>query len=192
MTNDQELWEDIDEREILTGDQDDIPSRAKVWSIRILSILLIVLVLSWVFVMFPIRDILIGMHIGRVPTTQQSVYILQGDGITIEFTPQVYYQIQDIYAQYQKTEISICLSAQKTASVYTVTDWYMPTIIQSSFDSVTFERCDDTTSIYLHTHPYRRCAPSQTDKQTLQSIQEYKPHAIMLIMCEPNRFTIIQ
>jgi len=50
--------------------------------------------------------------------------------------------------------------------------------------------CSAETKIMLHSHPYKSCVASDTDINTLAKTKKSNPDFLMVIMCEPARFSV--
>ena len=110
--------------------------------------------------------------------------------MNIIFEEKILEQIQAIYLQNQEVEIVACLAGQKDGEDYQIDEFYVPHTTDQTFDHVSFEPCSQETLILLHSHPYKRCIASEQDIETRDEIKQENQHALMIIMCEPDRFSV--
>lgn len=166
-------------------------SRLKKFYLWLVGIIAVILMLSYVFVTFPIADIIIGKVdsqvlvgntlAGNTPETKD---------LHLEFEQSVLEQLQSYYLNNQQTEFSVCLGGMVVNKGYRITSLYFPTTYKRLFNQVTFEPCSADTLILLHSHPYKRCSASATDLRTLKKSQQENPSTLMLVMCESSRFAV--
>ena len=177
----------LEDLQTLQLDEKEIPQKSPFLTIilPLAAILSILLMVSFIFVTFPIADILLGKAEsqslqGNTLALNQYQIIFENDTLT---------NLQSFYLQQQKVEWSACLEGTKESNIYHITHIYQPSMHQQSFNHVSFASCSSDTLIFVHTHPYKRCQASQTDRDTLQNIQQEHPDTLMLVMCEPTRFS---
>ncbi|MFH1276465.1 MAG: hypothetical protein ABIH82_05120 [Candidatus Woesearchaeota archaeon] len=151
------------------------------------GIFLILMMISFVFVSYPISDIIRG-QLESNPIKGNKIIL---DDFTIVLNNGTNEQLQDIYKNEQKVEFSICLIGTKdqTTDDYYITSLYEPPQ-QAIFNQVSFQSCSNDTLIMLHSHPYKSCLASETDLNTLKNSQEDNPNMLMVIMCQPDRFSV--
>ena len=150
------------------------------------AIFLVLLMVSFTFVTFPISDILVGIL--QSNPLEDNTLIL--DGFEIIFDQSTLSQLQSIYFAEQEVEFSVCLSGEKRGANYHISDLYQPEMFEQTFNHVSFAPCSQDTLLLLHSHPYKRCAASETDLNTLTSTQKLNPDILMVVMCEPGRFAV--
>ncbi len=156
-------------------------------SIFTVGVLMVFLMLSFTVVTFPIADIIRG----QLESNPLENNIIELDEFTIIFASQTLDELQTIYFNTQETEFSVCLSGEKTLQGdYFIDELYVPTTHVQTFNHVSFEPCDEETLIMLHSHPYKSCLASDTDLNTLEKTKVYNPDILMVVMCEPARFSI--
>lgn len=163
-----------------------LPPGVKRIILLVLGILSIALLLSYIFVTFPVGDILRGKLVSKVLDGNK----LELREFTLFFENNTATELENYYHQQQKAEFSLCLQGKKEGSDYVVTSFYQPKMYRQAFNQVSFEPCDERTLLILHTHPYKRCVASQTDLNTLKKMQERSPDVLMVVMCEPKRWTV--
>ena len=161
------------------------PSPWKKAAVIGIGFLLIIFILSLVFVEYPISTIIRG---------QLESNPLEGNAIVVEnfsiiFDTPTQDQLLDIYHKEQQVEFSVCLLGYKEGNDYFIDHLYLPKQT-ATFSHVSFEPCREDTLIMLHSHPYKSCLASETDLKTLQESQETNPELLMVIMCEPDKFSV--
>jgi proteasome lid subunit RPN8/RPN11 len=158
--------------------------------IVIIGLILATLIASYIFAGFPLSGIIRG-QLESSPLENNIVIV---DNITLVFEDSAKEVIEQYYFSEQETEFSLCLFGEKLEedgmAVYHITDLYQPKQYQQTFNHVSFESCLPETLILLHTHPYKSCLASDTDINTLRRMQENNPDVLMLVMCEPARFSV--
>jgi len=161
-------------------------SRFKKILIVAVGVFLVLLMLSFVFVTFPIADIIAGFF--ESSPIQGNVISLGNFSISLE--NETYEILNDTYFKNQKNEISACLMGYKVENVYHIPSLYMPETYLQTFSEVVFQPCSNNTLIMLHTHPYKECVASETDFETLNKTKKEDPGVLMVVMCESNRFAV--
>lgn len=159
--------------------------------IKILSLVMAIMFVMWIFAGFPIG----GIIRGQLESTELESGFLKLDNFTIEFEESVLSELLGLYYTNQATEFSVCLLGEINKNIllkdkYLINELYMPVTYQQTYSHVSFESCNSSTIIMLHTHPYKSCLASQTDLDTLESSQVLNPEMVMLVMCEPERFSV--
>jgi len=162
------------------------PSKLKKLFIIMGGLCLILLMLSFTFVSFPISDIIRG----QLESNPLKDNIIQLENFAIIFENNTLEELQQIYFTEQKNEFSVCLSGNKENQEYHINSLYQPEMYEQSFNHVTFQPCSQDTLIMLHSHPYKSCLASDTDLNTLKQTQLNNPDVLMVIMCQPDRFSI--
>ena len=175
---------DINEQELL----DKKPSKIKKVIVIFIGFFLLILMVSY-FYSFPLFDI-ISSRLESKPILNNTINL---DNISIIFSDDSFTLLQEIYFNNQKTEFSACLSGKKSIAdkiIYDITSLYEPKIYSRSLTHVSFKPCSQETLIILHSHPYKRCLASGTDLETLEKTKELNQDVLMVIMCEPSRFSV--
>ena len=153
------------------------------------AILIAVLVMSYIFVTFPIGSIIEG----QVESAAISGDVVIYGNISIAFENSTGDALKKDYFGQQKNEFSLCLlgNVEKNKNLtYHVKTFYRPETVSKSFSEVVFRPCSADTIILLHTHPYKSCLASEEDIRTLNESKKLNPDVIMAIMCEPERFSV--
>ena len=180
-----DILDDLREIDLAAPEKPD--SKVKRLIITIMSIFLVVLMLSYIVVSYPISDIIRGQLESN--PLQDNKIILQD--FTIHLENKTYQQLRTIYHQEQKKEFSVCLLGKKEENKYFITSLYFPKQ-EGVFNQVHFEPCSSDTLIMLHSHPYKSCLASKTDLETLRKSQEKNQELLMVVMCEPDRFSVYE
>jgi len=154
--------------------------------VLVIVLFLVALVFSFVFVTFPIDNIIASIIESKVLDDN----VISLDDFSIVFEDSSEDVLQDWYFAEQRVEFSACLLGFKKSGDYHITDLYKPKMFSQSYDHVSFESCSKDTLILFHTHPYKSCLASPTDLNTLEKTQKVNPDMIMVIMCEPERFSV--
>ena len=114
------------------------------------------------------------------------------DDFSIVFLDDILVEIQEEYQKNQKVEFAVCLLGEKNNENYNIKKVHYPEIYSQSFNHVSFQSCPDESLIILHSHPFRRCIASQQDIITLEETKSRNKDFLMVIMCEPNRFSVYE
>nr|MBA4405183.1 hypothetical protein [Nanoarchaeum sp.] len=165
--------------------EDEKPSKWNRFFIFFIGIFLIILILSYFLISYPLFPILESLFESRI--SQDNKIIL--DNFSIIFKNDTYRELQELYYSNQSTEIAVCLIGEKKID-YFIYSLYSPETIEQSFDHVRFKSCTDDTLIILHSHPFRKCIASEQDLKMLNETKQSNNQSIIIIMCEPNRFSI--
>jgi hypothetical protein len=159
--------------------------------VKFLSVVMAIMFVMWIFAGFPIG----GIIRGQLESTELESGVLKLDNFTIEFEESVLSELLGLYYENQATEFSVCLLGEIDENIllkdkYLIDELYVPVTYLQSYSHVSFESCNSSTIIMLHTHPYKSCVASQTDLDTLESSQVFNQEMVMLVMCEPERFSV--
>lgn len=177
-----------DEKELLDGVEDD--KAPKGWSNTtktVAAVLLSVVMATYIYLFPTLYDAILGW-------TQSEVVInktVSGENATIVFSDQVLNNLYDIYGEFPDEETALCMNGSKNRGTYRITSFTQPRIYSQSYGHVNHAPCPNTTLVVFHTQPQRQCLPSGTDRETLRTVQQRNDDSIMLIMCAPNRFTVV-
>ena len=178
----KEILEDIKELE----QEEHEESKLKKIFLYIGGILLALLVVSYIFVSWPMSSIISG----QLESDSVKENILKTDDLTIIFEENTYDLLKEWYFDEQSVEFSACLLGEKKGKEYHITSLYQPNIFYQAFNEVRFEPCKKETLILLHTHPYKSCIASEQDMKMLNKSKEENPEVIMVVMCEPDRISV--
>jgi proteasome lid subunit RPN8/RPN11 len=151
-----------------------------------LGIILVLLVVSYIVVSFPVGNILRGQIESR-PLLNEKIQL---KNFSIMFEKDTEKIVESYYLNERRVEFSLCLSGRKEKGEYIIDIVYQPRQIEQSFNHVTFEPCKENDLIILHTHPYKSCLASQTDLNTLEKSKEKNQDVLMVVMCEIDRFSV--
>ena len=152
-----------------------------------ISLFLILLMTSYIFVSYPIANIISG----KLESSPIENGIIELEEFQILFDKATLNHLKTIYRNEQKVEFSVCLSGEiLNKETYYITKLYQPKMYQQTFNHVSFAPCTKDSLIMLHSHPYKSCLASQTDLDTLSKSKTINQNLIMVIMCEPERFSV--
>ena len=172
------------------GEEDLHHSILKRISIGVMGLVLILLMVSYIFAGFPLSGIIRG-QLESSPLEGNQVVV---DDITLIFLNGTKDLIDEYYFSEQKTEFSLCLRGEVLPSlhgeVYSISSLYQPKQFEQTFNHVSFEPCSEETLVIFHTHPYKSCLATSTDLNTLENTQEINKNVLMVVMCEPKRFSV--
>ena len=157
----------------------------------LLGLFLVVLMISYIFAGFPLSGIIRG-QLESSPLENNMVEV--SDDLILIFENGTHEQIKELYFSEQKNEFSLCLLGSYnnigSQRIYSIDSLYQPTHFIQTFNHVSFEPCSSDTLILFHTHPYKSCLASNTDLETLEKTKSRNPNTLMVVMCEPNRFSV--
>src|SRR3989344_6667078 len=160
-------------------------SRLRKVAIIIGGVILSLLIVSLIVVSYPISDIIKG-QLESIPWQGNKIIL---ENFTIIFKGETQRQLSVIYSREQKVEFSACLIGEKREDRYLISSLYLPEQT-AVFNHVSFEPCHEDTLIMLHSHPYKSCLASETDLETLRKSKDFNQNMLMVIMCEPDRFSV--
>ena len=188
VTTIEEDIEDFLEQES-ADEQEFFPSWIKKTFFISMAVFCVLLITSLIYVQYPVANIILGqIHSQAIDTTTR---ILEIDNTTLLFTQDLVDMMFATYRDNLNVETSLCLEGTTDGRVYNIISAYEPVIFSQSYTHVSHAPCSDETIVMFHTHPYKSCLPSEQDLLTLQRNQELRnPDIVMLIMCEPNRFSL--
>lgn len=153
-----------------------------------ISVFLLLLILSYFLVSYPLFPILESVFESETSKDNQILI----DDLSIIFNEKSYSDLQLLYKKDQSVEFAACLIGEKDRKEYSITEVYQPEMTDQSFNHVSFKPCKQGDLILLHSHPYRRCIASQQDLITLNKTKQTNSNILMIIMCEPNRFSVYE
>jgi len=152
-----------------------------------ISLFLITLILSYFLISYPIYPILESLFESK---TIDNNRIILDNNTSLTFINNTYNILKNLYYENQSVEFVSCLLGSKNGKEYKINYLIIPSIIDQSFNHVQFEKCPPDTLAIIHSHPFRRCIASEQDLVTLEELKERNHDILMVIMCEPGRFTI--
>ena len=179
------IQEDLEEIALNEHEEHKEPKYKKIL-IKVGSVLLSLLMISYIFVTFPIGDLVASLS----ESDELSGNIIDTGDFLIVLESNTRERLIHSYFNEQEKEFSVCLSGEKRGDDYYIDDLYFPKMYTQTFNHVTFESCTKDTIMMLHTHPYKSCIASDTDINTLRKSQVNNPDMLMVVMCEQNRFSV--
>jgi proteasome lid subunit RPN8/RPN11 len=165
---------------------DEEESKLKKVFVFVIGVILILLMVSFIFVGYPLGSILEG----QIESNPLKGEVIKLDDFSIIFAKSTLERLQEIYFSEQEVEFSVCLLGEKIDEDYFITSLYQPKMFDQTFNHVSFESCSSETKIILHSHPYKSCLASDTDINTLKNTRVKNKEALMVVMCEPKRFSV--
>lgn len=162
-------------------DEEEYEEKKKGPLVIIVSIILILLMLTFLLPMERLGSIVESKKIN-------SNYMIElDDDYKIFFLKNVYEKVRDEYLN-SSTEIKMCLLGETNNKMFVITDYYMPRIISSTYDSVTSEVCNTETIISLHSHPGEWCIFSKTDINSYKKLRERNNQSFIGLICGVDSF----
>lgn len=155
--------------------------------IIVLAIFLIVLTLSYFLTNPTARSVFLGLLESSKLNENQ---LTTRDDIIINFSPDVLEELNFLQDSNKEKEFKACLSGEVNNKVYTINSIYEPIIFLQEYDKVVSEPCNKETLIDLHSHPLKHCLPSEKDILSFNRFKEKNLKALMVIMCEKDRFNV--
>jgi len=159
-------------------------SKIKKIIIKILAIFLIILMLTFFLTSTHTRLTLAGL------IESSNMDNLKIKNTNIIFNNEVKKELNKLYHQNLELEFKVCLSGNIEENTYYINQIYQPETYHQSYNKVIAEPCKDTDLISLHSHPHLRCIPSEQDLKNHNNLKQKNPKALMMIMCEENRFNV--
>lgn len=178
-----EIVEDFENEDF---DEDESPSILYSVLFYFSVFLMLILMVSYVWISFPLFDVISG----RMASDVIQGNVLRTNDLTVHFQNDTLNEVLGAYYSNQDVETSLCMEGSVSDNNYFVSNVYEPEIFSQSFRHVTHARCSDDTILMFHTHPYQRCEASPQDIRTLESNQEINPEIAMIIMCGSDRFSV--
>jgi len=112
------------------------------------------------------------------------------DDIILNFDPKIIETLDQLHKENIGLEFKACLSGTEENKIYNITSIYEPVTFLKEYDQVISEPCKENTLISLHSHPLKHCLPSAQDIKTFNKFKEKNSKALMVIMCEKERFNV--
>ncbi len=165
-------------------EEEEKPSIIKKVIIIILAIFLIILILTYLLTNSEIRSIVESLLLSSKISENKVVL----KGINITFTNESYDKLISIYNDNLDKEFKVCLYGKIENNNYVIEEVIQPKTYLQTFNSVIADKCDDDALIDLHSHPFRRCIPSDVDVKHYLENKKYNSDLILGVMCEKDRF----
>ena len=155
--------------------------------VKIISIFLLGLILSYLLLGYPIYPIIASNY---------DSHSIEGNTIFTEdanivFLVDTYDILKEHYLKNEEVEISACLNGY-VENNYFIEEVFFPEVITKSVNSITFKSCPEETIIWLHSHPYKKCIASKQDLNTLDKQKNNNKKIAMVIMCSETQFNIYE
>lgn len=167
---------------------DEEPEESKLKKVFVIaiSIILLLLFLFYLFIT-PLGDKIISLISSEKAQENQIDFSFNNKLIFLNNSLE---QLKKIYLSNQRVEFKACLKGNKLDNTYFVNSLYIPKTFSQKFNQVVSEPCSSDSLVSLHSHPYKSCSPSQQDFNSFNEFKKQNKEALMIIMCEPNRFSI--
>ena len=111
--------------------------------------------------------------------------------IKIKFINDSLEKIQREYFENQEREIKACLYGEIEDNTYIISAVEFPKIFSANVFHVSSGSCPISAIADLHSHPKNSCIASPQDISNLERRRTYQKDYVMLIMCNTDRFTLI-
>lgn len=178
---------DVDD--ILMEGEEAKPSVVAKILLGIVAVFLIFLIVSYVLVDPSVLDIFEGLvESERLNVTTMEV--VMRDGRVVRFEREAYNQLTSVYLENERHEFKACLGGEVDGASYVIKKVVIPETIEQSVFHVRAVECPSEALVVLHSHPYKRCVASAQDVNNLRAFQERNADAVMMVMCETDRFSI--
>ncbi len=169
--------------------EEDQPSLLKRTALIVIGVIVLLLFLSYFFLGPHTIDIIESLMV----SSEIDDFTVEGEGFSVVFEPAAYDKLRDVYYQNKGNEFKACLfgsvSSAQGGDVYRVSDVFLPEQ-RGTYAQVSYRLCPAETIVSLHSQPYRRCVASKQDFRSFESFREKRPDAVMMIMCEEERFYV--
>jgi len=171
-------------KDAINGEDKDHSTSKKI-GVFIAAMFLLLLMLTY-FVGGPHTiDIIESM----LTSSKMDHFVLEGDDFSVMFESEAYEELKDIYFDIQDREFKACLGGEISGNNYLITEILLPDQ-RGSYAQVTYTQCPAETIVSLHSHPYRRCRASGQDFESFEEFRITSPDAVMMVMCEVDRFYV--
>jgi len=174
----------MDYEEQLIEEEKESPVRKII--IFILSILLILMFLSYVVISFGVGDIIGGW---AESSFIEGNFVEFNNGL-IEFSEPVLAGLNEIYSNNKDYEFKVCLGGTLEDNRYFINEIIYPKMYTQKYNLVVAEPCPSTSLIDLHSHPLDRCIASQQDIENFSVLKLKNPNALMVIMCRDDLINV--
>ena len=173
---------DINDLEIIDEEK---PNKFRKVIIILIAIFLIILLITYLLTNSLIRNIFVGI----VESSKVNDNIVNINSTNkLIFQNNTYNELLNIYDNNPELEFKVCLKGGIENSDYLINEVYIPETYLQTHSSVIAEPCPTDTLVDMHSHPIKRCLPSEQDFKSFESFKERNNNAIMSIMCERGRF----
>jgi len=178
MENPLDIFDDI-------PDIDKKPSKFKKIFMFIVSLILILLLLSYLLTNPNILHRVVGLF---ESSTIEDNTISINETNFLFFQDTTYQELIDYYDKNKEKEFKVCLRGNIDQGNYIIDEIYKTEIISQTYTQVVSKPCPQDTLVALHSHPFRSCLASDQDLSNLEQSKINQPWLIMAIMCEKQRF----
>ncbi|MAG47322.1 hypothetical protein CL617_01850 [archaeon] len=156
----------------------------KIFTVTV-SILLIVLILSYFLTNSTIRSVAIGLF--ESSKIEDSIVEINKTSSLI-FEDNTYNQLLIIYNNNPDLEFKVCLKGLIKDNNYLINEIFTPKTYLQTPNKVIADPCPKDSLVDMHSHPLRHCLPSEQDFISFSSFKKKNNNAIMAVLCEKGRF----
>lgn len=100
-------------------------------------------------------------------------------------------RLQGEFIDNQGREIKACAYGRAVGSDYFIERVSFPVIIRANVLHVVSEPCPEGALFDIHSHPVNECIASGQDIRSLKKLRLNNPDIRMLVMCAPDRFSLV-
>ena|SRR3989338_3687585 len=181
--------DDVILEEDLYSDGEIKESKFKKFFVIALALFLLVLFAAYTLINAAGTDVLSGLALSYKAEKNEIDFSF---GNKLIFEGNTLDELKEIYYANPNVEFKSCLKGEKINLSYHITEILIPITYEQTYRSVTSEPCPPDSIVDLHSHPFRRCLPSDQDFSNFKLFKEKNPDALMAVMCEDNRFGIYE
>lgn len=156
----------------------------------VMAIFLILLVSSFIFFDYGTAEVIAGFFHSSTIDDEFSTQL--NSGRQLIFTKGTYNELLTEYFRNQRVEFKACLQGEIIDNNFIIDEVVFPKIYSQTYNQVVSDQCQKETLVLLHSHPERRCIPSQQDINNFEAFKQINPDAIMSVMCERDRFYFVE
>ncbi len=153
----------------------------------LMAIFLILLLTSFILTDGNVRNSLLGLI--ESETINQNVIPIN-NGNNLIFTSNTYKNLLEIYDANLEVEFKVCLQGNIINGDYLIEEILVPETFLQTHSKVVAEPCPIETIVDMHSHPIRRCLPSDQDFNNFRNFKERNANVLLAVMCERERFNI--
>jgi len=160
------------------------------WKIILGIILLILIILYFTSGPFGLSNIIGLLGSDKVEFKENGNAEIKIRNINIEFSQEVYAELQKKFNEDPRNEFKVCLFGKKNDNIYYIDSMTVPYVYDESLVSVTSDICPKEALIPLHSHPFNNCEVSETDKVSQAYFKQINNESVGAVMCAIDRFIL--
>jgi proteasome lid subunit RPN8/RPN11 len=166
--------------------EEEKPSKFKKIYIFIISLFLLIIFIIYFTTTPGVRDLISGF-IESSKLNEKEVAINSTNKLIFE--KESYDSLIELHNESVNREFKACLSGYIKDGDYHITTVIKPETFFQNYKQVIAEPCPSTSLVDLHSHPFKRCLPSEQDFKSFQEFKSRNPNALMAVLCEVDRFS---